>query len=119
MDKAVEIEGAAHGDIEVIAQQDSYDGIVVKVLKLMEKGLSSEREYTHILKTDDDSFVNICRIFFLHFTVFTTTVHNTRCKFGAFCSCLDEFSDEKHKNRESSSQSCGRFSLSKAALERT
>ena len=60
VDKAVEIESAGYGDVEVVAARDTYDGIVKKVLRLMEEQLSSE--YTHILKTDDDSFVNIRKI---------------------------------------------------------
>ena len=63
VDKAVEAESAVHGDVEVVAAHDSYDGIVRKVLRLMQKGLAEESDYTHILKTDDDSFVNVRKIF--------------------------------------------------------
>ena len=60
VDKAVEIEGAGYGDVEVVAAHDTYDGIVKKVMRLLEAELSSE--YTHILKTDDDTLVNIRKI---------------------------------------------------------
>ena len=58
----LEAEIREHNDIFVVRGADSYDNLSNKTLGLLKYTLSSPKRYTHILKTDDDTYVRVHRL---------------------------------------------------------
>lgn len=54
---------SSHGDIAVVRGDDSYDSLTNKTLGMLKYALASRKQYTHILKTDDDVYVRVHRVF--------------------------------------------------------
>ena len=58
----LEAEIREHDDVFVVRGDDSYDNLSNKTLGLLKYALSSPRRYTHVLKTDDDTYVRVHRL---------------------------------------------------------
>ena len=50
-------EVAKHGDLVVLRGEDSYQKLPQKISKMLRYALTAARGYTHVLKTDDDTYV--------------------------------------------------------------
>ncbi|GMH44123.1 hypothetical protein BSKO_12057 [Bryopsis sp. KO-2023] len=60
---ALKDELSLHDDMIIVPGLDTYENLPLKTLGLMRYVLSSPVQYTHVLKTDNDCFVRVHKIF--------------------------------------------------------